>query len=405
MEKKPNWKSSRLIFESFFATLLVFAIIWLLELVVINLSFFDPFEKAFGDFQYTDVLYSRIGRAQTNPDTNIVLLSIDDLTRGEIANLLGDLNSYSPAVVGIDILFTERKDPGTDSLLKVRLQETHNLVMPGYLTEDVQGKLTGYIKSNPFFGNLPTGHVNFIASDPERSTVRSFDPELIFHGDTIPSFSWVLLRMCDPVRFTKSRNQIPDQCIIHYQGNADQFIQISGRKALEHPSLLGIARSKIVLMGSFYPTESPVQSIEDKYFTPLNSQISGRSLPDMYGVVIHANILSMMLHGNYIRTVPRILELIISYFLCMMLILFFLYLFRSNHTWYPPVTKLTQLIYVIILLFLVLWFYHTLRIKFDPLLLFLGIVLSAELIYFYDLLVKLLQKWFGIRSYLTSPDP
>jgi CHASE2 domain-containing sensor protein len=38
----------------------------------------------------------------------------------------------------------------------------------------------------------------------------------------------------------------------------------------------------------------------DIFFTPLNKKIIGRSLPDMYGVVVHANIIKMILDKEFI---------------------------------------------------------------------------------------------------------
>ena len=92
-------------------------------------------------------------------------------------------------------------------------------------------------------------------------------------------------------------------------------------------------RGKIVLIG--YLGENLVDSLSchDKYFTPLNENYVGRSMPDMYGVVIHANIVSMILNDSYIYNLDNYLIVFFALFLCYVNILFFEFIKVNYSLW------------------------------------------------------------------------
>ncbi len=62
-------------------------------------------------------------------------------------------------------------------------------------------------------------------------------------------------------------------------------------------------RDKIVLIG-YVGDRIDIDTGEDKFFTPLNSKYIGKANRDMYGIVVHANIISTILNGHYIRVMP-----------------------------------------------------------------------------------------------------
>ena len=68
---------------------------------------------------------------------------------------------------------------------------------------------------------------------------------------------------------------------------------------------LSFIKDKIVLLG-FMGINLNDKTFEDIFFTPLNERYAGKSFPDMYGVVIQANIISMILNKKYINTMPQV---------------------------------------------------------------------------------------------------
>ena len=52
-------KNKYLVRDAFFGTIFSFFASFLLYFIVINISIFDPFEKAFEDFNFTDIYYAK----------------------------------------------------------------------------------------------------------------------------------------------------------------------------------------------------------------------------------------------------------------------------------------------------------------------------------------------------------
>ena len=70
-------------------TLLLFITVFLVGLVSFNMSFFNPIEKALTDFNFSDLLYSKLSSKQVLLDTNIVLVNIAILTENKLPHRSG----------------------------------------------------------------------------------------------------------------------------------------------------------------------------------------------------------------------------------------------------------------------------------------------------------------------------
>ena len=139
----------------------------------------------------------------------------------------------------------------------------------------------------------------------------------------------------------------------------------------------------------------------DKHFTPLNDNYVGRSLPDMYGVAIHANILSMIIEDKYIYSIPRFWMYFFSFLVCLLHVMLFQYIFVNRHYWYAGLSTLIALLSTLVVFLLSLFFYFAVQVKIDATLLILPFVLGAELIYYYEMIVKILHKKYKFESYLA----
>src|SRR5262249_51796170 len=109
-------------------------------------------------------------------------------------------------------------------------------------------------------------------------------------------------------------------------------------------------RDKIVLFG-YLGTEPamrdsnawPYTIDEDRLFTPLNDRLSGRSYPDMYGVLVHANILRMMLQEDYITVVPVWGVWLAAFCICLLLVPVICHWFHTKGVWFHSLSRLLQL--------------------------------------------------------------
>ncbi|HMP99796.1 MAG TPA: CHASE2 domain-containing protein, partial [Cyclobacteriaceae bacterium] len=106
-------------------------------------------------------------------------------------------------------------------------------------------------------------------------------------------------------------------------------------------------------------------SWDDKFFTPLNKKYAGKTNPDMYGVVVHANVVSMIINEDYIDEIADWQETILAIVLCFLNIMFCVWVYRTFPEWYDGVTKLVQVIEFGILAFLMVMIFHWYSYKLD----------------------------------------
>lgn len=163
-------------------TFLLFFTVANIGLVTINLSFFDPIEKALSDFSFSDLLYSKLASKQENLDTNIILVNIGHLNRAQIANQIRRISSYQPKVIGFDGFFSMRRDSAVDAQLQAAFRETPNFVMACYVTgkEAEEGRFDSLETSDPYFTSGKRALVNLGGANPETSTIRNFSPVEVF---------------------------------------------------------------------------------------------------------------------------------------------------------------------------------------------------------------------------------
>ena len=81
----------------------------LLYFVVIKTGVLNPFKKAFQDFSLTDVYYSKFYNSK-DIDQDIILINIKHSNRFEIAQALNKIVASKPKVVGLDVIFKDKKD-------------------------------------------------------------------------------------------------------------------------------------------------------------------------------------------------------------------------------------------------------------------------------------------------------
>jgi len=313
-------------------TALLFTVVAVIGLVSFNLTLFDPIEKALTDFNFSDLLYSKLSSKQELLDTNIVLVNIGHLDREQIARQIKRIRSYHPKVIGFDGFFAVKRNPSIDSALLVQLKEPPGVVMACYLTgkEAVEGVYDSLETSAGYFNSGNKALVNLGGANPETSTVRSLSPLMSFKNKTFYAMATDLVSKYDSAAFKRLIARGNEREIIHYIGNRNAFISLDATEVLDSSADLSIIRNKIVLMGYMGESFAQPKDLEDIFYTPLNPELAGRSRPDMYGVVIHANAASMILSGYYINVMPNWLQIVLSFIFCYFYVLFFTWFNSRN---------------------------------------------------------------------------
>lgn len=369
----------------------IFGCVSLLSLVILNISFFDPFTEAFHDFTLTDLYYTKAKDRNTIYKDNIVLVNLENKNRKEIALLLQQLQTGKPKTIAIDAIFAGRKDDD-DILLQQTFQQNSNYVL-SYIADFEKPEQTIY--SDSFFTKQQGGYANIVGDAAEFSTIRYYYP----FANNQEAFTSSILKNYNPTSYNKLSKRSGQKTEIHYYGNLSNFQFYDFDEVMDPAFAVDQLNDKIVLVGFLgLPSKrNTVQLDEDKLFTPLNPRLSGRSYPDMYGTLIHANILRMALEDDYIRVIPDWLTAIISFLLIWLTLPLICGLFFKGDLWFNSVGTLLQLIGGVVIVFITLIAYSSFQVKFDPGLVLACLVLLPTFINLYEVLLNFLRHKLKLR--------
>ena len=127
-------------------------------------------------------------------------------------------------------------------------------------------------------------------------------------------------------------------------------------------------------------------------------KFAGKSTPDMNGIVVHANIISMILDGNYIKKLPSWVTLLAAVLIGWLHMSFFIRYYLENHIWFHLVAKLAQLLSAIFFVYVGIVLFDRFAIKLDMKLTLVVIVLAVDIIYFYEAFAVWMHKKFHYHT-------
>jgi len=274
-----------------------------------SLSFFSVIDES-GDVPMSDMyLFFNSRKGPARLDTNIVLVNVDICkNRFEIAQLIEQINSLHPKVIGLDVIFRNQKNREEDMILENAIRTCKNIVVTCVL--DAEHRESNDVYSNcsrNFFvdqrnDSITEGFIN-LDSDGD-SPVQTFTPKLYLQKenfwDTLYCFAAQIVRVCDETAFQKLLQRTGNLELINFQPL--RFNQINKNDMEDNPELIA---GKIVLIGSFS---------EDLHKTPISLQ--------MQGLEIHTQIISTILDGKYINRLDNIWTKILNILLCYLFTLF-----------------------------------------------------------------------------------
>ena len=399
-------------------TLFIFSIMWVIFNVTQFQIFdaFDPVGEALEDMEMTDVAFSQL-REDPVPDTNIVIVNIGLLSRAEIARQLQIINQYDPAVVGFDSFFNYRSaDTLGDLVLSNAFSEVENLVMVTKLLQT--DSLKALHEGDDIYDSLETSHELFrkhanmafanLDTDAENQedykTCRAFPTRRVVNGEEQVAFGVKVAELFDKEKVKKLKQRDNPTEIINYRGNLVDFFGRTGYPnmfyALDVDDVFNenfvpeMIKGKIVLFGfmgqDFFDT-----SWDDKFFTPLNKNYAGKANPDMYGVVVHANIISMILKGDYVNelTDKEGMGILVAILICFLNVVVFSYVYIKVPDWYDGITKLIQLVEIMLIIFLMVIVFSEYSFKLNLVITLAAIALAGDgLEVFYGVVKNLFNK-------------
>lgn len=409
-------------------TCFIFFVMYAAGSILDRLEFLDPVGDALADMEVTDRVFSDPNlREIPQADTNVVLVNIGNLPRRGIAEELNIINKYQPKVIGLDAVFKSLKpDTLGDLMLASALANTPNIIMYGKLVDPGSDNVwNGMELSNPLFTqNHEIAHVNLITENAgvqqfQFKTCRSFFPlekvrdTLSGEITNVPALAVRLAEVYDSTKAQQFLNRHISEEIINYRGNIIDFglTRFGGRFfALDVQDVLdenfdpSLIKGKIILMGYLGSRIGDPNTVEDKYFTPMNAHYAGRALPDMFGVVIHANILSMILNKDYLNQMSSTAGIFFAIIACLIDVAIFQMIYLKMDRWYDGLTKLIQLTEVVSFLFIIVLVFHFYAFKLDLTVGIIAILLAGDSLEVYNGVVKNLFRREKQKKPLTNTE-
>ncbi len=386
--------------HSIIVTCLIFVFIGFLELIRLKTHFLDPFNHGIQEYEITDIVYTQLSKPKINPDSIIRLVHIGNANREELALMIDRVSEAGAKVIGVDVMLDGRKDPGQDEKLRASIEKAGNVVLASELQkfEEEEKKFESLVSTDSLFAaHADLGFINFPSNYTK--TIRYFSPQEPVGDSTALAFAMTVLQQYDPqaVQACLARKKAVEK--IHYKGDLLSFAHYPPELVLdttiEIAQLREVLNNKIVLLGYIAEKESE-NPLKDRFYTPLNRNYAGKSIPDMYGVVIHANIISMVLEKRYIRELPEWLTWLIALIFCYVNVYYIHEIYEKFHPAFHGITRSLQLIECMVLFFLlgILFYYFRLQVDFGVGI--LALLLAYDIIMIYESLllkkIPLLQK-------------
>ncbi len=383
--------------DTLFATIAVFVFLILLGMIPLNLYVLNPMKMALKDFDFNDIAYAKLDKGKgkyDSVDRRIVVVNTGDLDRAQIGFLIEKINTYQPKIIGLDIFFEGEREPEKDSILREALKKTRNLV----------GVSVGHWENDSFkivpnnFDNViaKRGYANLIGEDV--GTIRLFSPFEKVGKEKYPQIATAIAKEFDPVAYEKLAKKDKKEVIINYTKRVDRYQVLSAEDVMtDNFDTAGKVKIKdqIVLMG--YVNLDP-NNIEDKKFTPLNVKFAGKAHPDMNGIFVQANIITMILDGAYVKKMPKWVAWLVAIVIGWIHMSLFIRYYLESHIWFHLVAKLAQVFSVLLFAYLGIFLYDKFRVKLDMKYTLYVIALAVDVIYFYEAFVTWLHRKFNYQT-------
>lgn len=377
--------------HSIIVTCLIFVFIGFLELIRLKTHFLDPFNHGIQEYEITDIVYTQLSKPNTLLDTTIRLVHVGNADRADLAFMIDRIAAAGAKVIGLDVMLDGRKDPAADEQLRRSIAQAGNVILATELYDlDVEELKFNALESadSLFAAHASLGYVNFPSNYTK--TIRYFSPEEKVGDSTALAFSMAVLAQYDPQSMQRclARNNKIEK--IHYIGDLNSFAHYPKELVMDTSItteyLSEVLKDKIVLMGYIAEKEDE-NPLKDRFYTPLNKNYAGKSIPDMYGVVIHANIINMALEGRYIRELPEWLIWLLAVLFCYANVFFIHGIYASFHPAFHGITRSLQLIECMLLFFLlgILFYYFRLQVDFGVGI--LALLLAYDMIMIYESLI------------------
>ena len=376
----------KFLFRSLSITVLTLVLTWVVAVIadtpIFRLIF--PESIILNDFEFSDFLFANRKSDTINED--IVIVNIGDLPRKDIAQMIENISNHHPAVIGLDIIFNcpyprdsvncaVGLDTAANNRLSFAIKNAKRVVMIESLMKS-QALFNNPEASVYDYDSLETSDIAFTqhavlgfgnlianANNEEAQTIRYFHPSFQIDDTKHWSFAMQIARLYDSTSVGRviSRHNVIEGINFNGDtyGNPDDhpyyFPVIDWHDVMSSKFEDAQVSGKIVLMGFTGSILGELGNTHQKLYTPMNRTVVGKAGADMYGVVVQANIISMILEGDFIEEFSRMEEFLIAFVICFVHVMLLLYIHSRIPLWYD----VASIAFILFQLF----FYAFLRIE------------------------------------------
>lgn len=395
-------------FRSFTHTVFVFFMLWGANQVTdLNLfQAFDSMGQALRDFELTDYAFSKI-RPDPDVDQRIVLVNISNLPRRDVARQILTISQFKPRVIGFDGFFDcegglrdtlncpQLLDTLGNLMLSSAIQGVPRFVLATKLLQtDSLAKFDSNDAdsleySDPLFNDYAKhGFVTLPTDATYQEDVklcRSIYPRRVIHGKEELAFSVQIAMQYDSVKTKKFLARGNAEELVNFKRNIEVrqlrlkslkndetaatnfgtlYYVVDAEEMLKGEVLPELFKDNIVMMG-FLGDYVGEASWEDKFFTPLNKKVAGRANPDMFGLIVHANVVSMILDEDYIDTIADWEKYLIAFLVCLLTVALFIWIDQKLPMWFDALSVIIQLVELLIISSFIIYAFVTWNLKLD----------------------------------------
>jgi len=396
----------RFILDTVLCTFFIFGIIGLFSSVTYFKVFdlFDPIGDMFSDFELSDLVMSRL-RVPPPASDDIVVVNIANSNRDRLAIMIDILEQHDPAVIGVDVTLNTPHPYSKDSLLEVVLSKYDNVVLGSELRlPNLETGLfdTLLLPAPRLAQHADFGFVNLLTNAANQDDVKSCRDFLTRQQvkglkEMQYAFPVKLAAYKDSVKTQRFLDRGNDIETINYKGNVmdfgrsefgTRFFALDTLDVYMENFSSDLIKDRVIIMCYMGRYLGDQQIRTDLYYTPLNRHYVGKAEPDMFGGVIHANIVSMILEEDYIDSMSEVAGVFIAILACLIIVFFFKVIYGALPEWYDGITKVVQLFIVIGLSILMIWLFHSFNYKVNLTLTVIIIALAGDSIEVYHGVVK-----------------
>ncbi|MCX8490986.1 MAG: CHASE2 domain-containing protein [Cyclobacteriaceae bacterium] len=400
----------KVLIQSIQVTIFVFGMMWAVSLILDFKLFsaFDTISQALKDTELTDYAFNKL-RPDPTVDERIVLVNFGALPRREVAQLLQSISQFKPRVIGMDALYNcegglrdsincpQLLDTLGNRMLSSAIQEAGNVVLGIKLMQtDSLSKFDtnepdSIEISDPIFSDYAQeGFVSIPTDATYQDDVkisRTIYPSRVINGRREFAFSVRMAMMYDSVKAKKFLARNKDEEIINFRGNIEVRHQLRINNSLKNEetsttnfgTMFFVVDAEDVLTGNVSPELFQDKVVvmgylgdylgedawEDKFYTPLNKKLGGRANPDMFGLVVHSNVVAMILNEDYVDVLADWQKYLIAVLVCFLTVALFIIIDEKLPVWYDALSVIIQLFLIGLLMLVIIYMFADYNIKLE----------------------------------------